>query len=438
MRNMESNWRGLIAQRCGGASFDAPGGGYAFSTVLAEERALEENNVCGDPSSALLKLSIADPTWKMSYEAMLASLAYYQNCPDATRYTDNHGAQECHQADIYYSTNTLIAGYLLERFPRGSVFFSEECVQYSPGAIKRALAEYIPTLFFDNQSLLFFPTPGYPVIKSDMNRRNAVSVDSVMSFREGRWGYQFGLMDSLFDNTRFRKFFMYVNIPHNPTGTGFRKEDWENILAWAMRQGVTLIVDEAYIDLCYDPDCVSVLTVQGWEECCVVLQSVSKGWNATGLRFGWMIAHPTLIKALRKVTDVKDSGLFGPSIAAGLALIQNPKLAENTRANYLGLHKNLHGGLSIAGFSSSMPDAGLCQFTPAPRSANGRQFADVYECANWFRRELRISIMPYMVGEHPWLRWAVTIKPVPMCDLPDEKAVINEVVRRLSRVEFEF
>lgn len=438
MRNKESNWRGLIAQCCGGADFDAPGGGYAFSAVLAKERELEEGNVCGDPSSALLKLSIADPTWKMPEEAMMASMAYYQHCPDATRYTDNYGAAICHQAGIFHSTNTYIAAYLESAFHESKVAFSDEWVQFSPGAIKRALAEYIPTLFFDDRSLLFFPTPGYPVIRNDMNRRGAVPADSLMCCRGGRWGYQLDKMNPLIDPTRFTKFFMYVNMPHNPTGTGFRREDWENLLSWAKQQGVTLIVDEAYIDLRYNPDCVSVLTVPGWEDCCVVLQSVSKGWSATGLRFGWMIAHPTLIKALRKVTDVKDSGPFGPSIAAGLALLQDPQHAVQTRLRYFQLHDNLHKGLSTAGFSPSMPDAGLCQFTPAPRSAGGRPFADVYECASWFREKLRISLMPYMVGDEPWLRWAVTIKPVPECGLPDEKSVIDEVVRRLSGVKFEF
>ena len=34
MDEIEKNMRGLIAERCGGENFDAPGGGYAFSDVL--------------------------------------------------------------------------------------------------------------------------------------------------------------------------------------------------------------------------------------------------------------------------------------------------------------------------------------------------------------------------------------------------------------------
>ena len=49
----------MLAQRIGGAQFDAPGGGYSFSSVLAEERELKKANIPGDPSSALCTLSNA-------------------------------------------------------------------------------------------------------------------------------------------------------------------------------------------------------------------------------------------------------------------------------------------------------------------------------------------------------------------------------------------
>jgi len=182
----------------------------------------------------------------------------------------------------------------------------------------------------------------------------------------------------------------------------------------------------------------SVLTIPGWEECSLVLQSVSKGWNATGLRFGWVVGHPTVVKAVRKVMDVKDSGMFGPSIAAALTCLQHPEWAEETRQRYEALHRLLLEGLQSAGFQTVMPDAGLCQFTPAPKSVDGKPFSDAVACGQWFRKELRVSLMHYTVDGETWLRWAVTLKPVPECGLPDEAAVIREVARRLNGVRFTF
>jgi LL-diaminopimelate aminotransferase len=240
---------------------------------------------------------------------------------------------------------------------------------------------------------------------------------------------------------------MYVNLPHNPTGMAYTKADWEELIAWAIEYRVTLVVDEAYIDLCYRDDIVSVLQVPGWERCCIVLQSVSKGWNATGLRFGWIVAHPTVIKAMRKVMDVKDSGMFGPSIVAGLWCLKHPTITYDTRDKYFRLHLALADGLQKAGLTGRVPDAGLCQFVPAPKSVKVghlgfddvlKPFKDAADCAKWLREELRISVMHAEAAGGQWLRWAVTLQPVPECGLPTEESVIDEAVRRLKSFKFKF
>lgn len=417
-------WRENITDRCGGSNFDAPGGGYAFSDILAEERTLSADNVPNKLSSALLTLSVADPTWRMHPQAMDAALEYYNESPDATRYTDCNGIPGTHET---------IAKFLNKRY---GLELTPEWVQYSAGSIKNALSEYVPTLLFDEDSLLLFPTPGYPVIKDPKNCRGAQTFDVPLRFVNGRWEIDIADLNRADDDGKDT--FVYIDLPHNPTGSGYSRPQWEELLKWANACSVVLIVDEAYTDLRYNNRTVSVLTVPGWERNCVVLQSVSKGWNATGLRFGWVVGHPTLIKAIRKVMDVKDSGLPGFVIAAGLECLKHPEWADETRTRYQNLHQALYYGLRSAGFDTSMPEAGLCQFTPAPKSANGTEFANALECAKWFREHLRISLMHYTVNDEPWLRWAVTLKPILECGLPDEASVIKEVVRRLKATEFTF
>lgn len=180
----------------------------------------------------------------------------------------------------------------------------------------------------------------------------------------------------------------------------------------------------------------------GWEKRCIIPQSVSKGWNATGLRFGWIVAYPTVIKALRKLMDVKDSGMFGSSIVAGPYCLLHPEIATETGIRYQALHRRLADGLQQAGFVGNMPDAGLCQFTPAPKAASGNAFAcsfkDAAECAKWFREKLRISVMHAQAANGRWLCWAVTLQPVTECGLATEDVIIGETMRRLQSVKFEF
>jgi aspartate/methionine/tyrosine aminotransferase len=437
---LDAKWRKRVTERCGGENFDAPGSGYSFSAVLAEEEELDKANVPGDPASAQLKLSIADPTEKMDEEAWAAADDYYHSSPHATRYTDNKGIRPLKtERHDFLDTHTAIVDYLKRRFPGPTTaWLTPDCAQYSGHGIKGVLAGYVPTALFDEKTTLIFPNPGYGVIKSPMNCYDAdVENLTLLQRGDGRWLISIDQLETIYGRHTEQKLIVYVNVPHNPTGTGYTAADWRRLLDWAYERNAILIVDEAYFDLCYNPDCVSVLTMPDWQESCVVCQSASKGWNATGLRFGWMIGHPTIIAALSKVTDVKDSGLFGPSIAAGLECLAHPEWAAKTREQYRSLHQILADGLRQAGFAAAMPDAGLCQFTPAPKSADGQVFANAAECAIWLRKNLRISVMHYDVAGAPYLRWAVTIMPVPECDLPDEQAVIAEAVRRLQTIKFE-
>ncbi|MDX9893758.1 MAG: aminotransferase class I/II-fold pyridoxal phosphate-dependent enzyme [Patescibacteria group bacterium] len=440
MNEREQAWRQRVAERCGGADFDAPGSGYSFGVVLAEEHELAKANKPGDPTSALLTLSIADPTGKMFWKAIKTAEEYYHNCPNATRYTDNTGVRGDDNLVFGGSTNALLADWLNFRFGGGRNPFTPDWVQYSPGAIKMALSTYLPTLLFEPTTKLFFPTPGYGVVKSPMNACGAQisDVPLVCIYKDkGLWDFDLEEMSRRCQCHHGLRV-MYVNMPHNPTGAGYSRGQWINLLEWAGTHNIVLVVDEAYTDLRYNDRTCSILTVDGWEENCIVLQSISKGWSATGVRFGWIVGHPTIIKAVRQVMDVKDSGLFALSIAAGLTCLSESAITEITSREYQLLHRQLQAGLTQAGFKSAMPEAGLCQFTPAPRAINGVEFTTAAECAKWLRQEQRISVMHYDLAKQPWLRWAVTLQPVEQCGLGDEQAIIAEAVRRLTRLKIEF
>jgi len=435
--DLDRLWRGRITARCGGADFDKQGG-YAFSNMIRAEEELAQANRPGEPGSALLALSVADPTWKMPAGAMLAMLDYYYRCPWATRYPDNQGVRVCEAADILSDTHEQLASWLNMRFEQSPTDFTPDWVQYQWGAIKHALARIIPTLLLDENAQLVFPEPGYGVMTSPKNCNGAEIISRPLVIHNDRWEIDFGVINNIFSIPPQGNRVFYVNRPHNPTGRGYTREEWQNLFQWALTHGVTLVVDEAYDGIRYDDQTCSALDVDGWETCCIVLGSVSKPWSATGLRFGWIVAHPTMIKAIREILDVDDSGMFGPSIVAGLTCLQHPEWALATRERYRQLHQALFDGLERSGFTAAMPEGGLCQVTPAPKAAGGQEFADADACAKWMREELRISVMPQTIGSDPFLRWAVTLMPVPECGLDNDEDVIVEVVKRLKVTPFEF
>ena len=259
---IRKNWTESVANRVG---INDKAGGYSFGIVLAEEEALEkalekrlrENNIPKCPSLAILKLSVADPVWKMLLKAMLASMKYYNKTPDATRYTDSTGIRVGSS-----NTNEVLAGIIAaqyQNFPQG---FDGSWVQYLPDSIKGALAKTIPAAFFDEETLLVFLAPGYPVVKSLINRQGAKVLDIEMEQTKKGWRIPLEKIPA-----GKAKTWLYLNIPHNPTGKTCSREELTEIVDWANKFGIKLIVDEAYNDLRYD-DSVSILEIPGWEQCC--------------------------------------------------------------------------------------------------------------------------------------------------------------------------
>lgn len=92
--------------------------------------------------------------------------------------------------------------------------------------------------------------------------------------------------------------------PGNPTGRALAAEEIEGVLAWARRRGVTLVVDETYLEFPPRGDgSVTAMAVSGWEECSVVLGSFSKSLAVTGHRVGYLCGTRELVREALKVQD---------------------------------------------------------------------------------------------------------------------------------------
>ena len=86
--------------------------------------------------------------------------------------------------------------------------------------------------------------------------------------------------------------FVILCNPNNPTGTVYRPEEIEGVAAFCRDHGIFLIVDEVYREFVYDnrrP--FSALTLPGYEDVVVVVDSLSKRYSACGIRLGCLITR---------------------------------------------------------------------------------------------------------------------------------------------------
>ncbi len=75
--------------------------------------------------------------------------------------------------------------------------------------------------------------------------------------------------------------------PNNPTGTVYGKEEVVRVAEFCRDHGLFLISDEVYREFVYDgAEAVSALTLPGFEQNVIVVDSLSKRYSACGIRLG--------------------------------------------------------------------------------------------------------------------------------------------------------
>lgn len=97
--------------------------------------------------------------------------------------------------------------------------------------------------------------------------------------------------------------------PCNPTGVVYRQHDLQTLIDSTARTNVLMVVDEAYSSIVYqEDDFDSALTLNSAANRIVMVDTFSKRLGVTGLRLGYLVASPDLIKPISRVHHT----LLGP------------------------------------------------------------------------------------------------------------------------------
>ena len=95
---------------------------------------------------------------------------------------------------------------------------------------------------------------------------------------------------------------IYINTPHNPTGGVMTRADLERIAKIARDRRLWILADEAYEDVVFDGEHVSIASFPGLYERTIPLYTFSKSYAMTGLRLGYVaIKDPALRDRAKKV-----------------------------------------------------------------------------------------------------------------------------------------
>jgi aspartate/methionine/tyrosine aminotransferase len=124
-----------------------------------------------------------------------------------------------------------------------------------------------------------------------------------------------------------------VNFPHNPTGALPTAEEWAAVVATAERAGATLVSDEMYRGLEYEP-ANSLTPGAVASERGVSVSGLSKAYGLPGLRVGWLATRDrALLEAVQAYKDYTTICASAPSERLAVVALKNaPRLVARCRA----------------------------------------------------------------------------------------------------------
>jgi histidinol-phosphate aminotransferase len=159
-------------------------------------------------------------------------------------------------------------------------------------------------------------------------------------------GYQMDLTamaNAVTDRTRI----VWLCSPNNPTGLVISQQELDEFVE-QLPEHVVLVVDEAYFDYVTDPDAADVLHHIDQARHVIAVRSFSKSFGLAGLRVGYAIAHPDIIKYLLHTVLPFNTG--APALSAACASLDDRDFRHRSRELVQKERTFLYTRLSEMGF----------------------------------------------------------------------------------------
>ena len=169
---------------------------------------------------------------------------------------------------------------------------------------------------------------------------------------------------------------LWINYPNNPTGALATLEFFEELVDYCRQYDILLCHDHAYSEMAYDgykPP--SVLQVEGAKDVAIEFHSLSKSYNMTGWRIGFVAGNSLGIKGLSQVKTNVDSGVFKAIQRAAIAGFQTTQEElQEVMSVYQKRRNIIIEGLQSLGWPIEAPKATLYAWVPVPKGYSSQDF----------------------------------------------------------------
>ena len=176
------------------------------------------------------------------------------------------------------------------------VTYGANNVSVQPGG-KPTIGKFISAIMNPGDEVLF-PNPGYPIYESQIEYQGGRAMP--YGYIQTDKGFDIDL-DRLKASITDKTVAIIYNNYQNPLSAESSKEEMEVIAQLAIDHDLWVLADDAYYEMLYDGNPLSIVTIPGMQERTVILYTFSKKYAMTGWRVGGSIGPKTIINIISKL-----------------------------------------------------------------------------------------------------------------------------------------
>lgn len=412
----ESYIQQLFAERIGGANYGKSNTIYKFEKIKRAKAAARADK----PDLPLIDMGVGEPD-EMAFPQVVNALQTAAADPANRGYADNGCAE----------FKAAVARYMDKVF--GVRLDADSEIIHSIGS--KAALSILPACFINPGDYVLMTTPGYPVFGTHAKYYGG----EVYHYPLLPQNDCLPQLESAPAHVLARAKVLVINYPNNPTGACATVAFFKQVIAFAKKHNLLVIQDAAYSALIFEGRPLSILSIEGAKDVAIELHSLSKGFNMTGWRIGWVCGNALAVRAYADLKDNSDSGQFLAIQKAAATALDNPQITEAIAAKYSRRMDLLVQALLKAGFTVKKPQGSFFLYTEAPRAATTAEgktieFTSAEDFSQFLIRQLLISTVPWDDAGR-FVRFSVTFAADSEAA---ERNTIAEISRRLASCSLRF
>ena len=220
----------------------------------------------------------------------------------------------------------------------------------------------------DPGDVAIVPDPCYPVFEAGVKIADGELAYYPLTAEHGFLPHVADIDPAVADRAKY----IIVSLPANPVGSVGTPEVYAEIIEFAREHDLIVVHDNAYSDIVFDgPRGGSFLSYPGALEVGVEFFSLSKSFNVTGARVGFLVGREDVVAAFTKLRSQIDFGMFLPIQKAAIACLTGPlDEVEEQRLRYQERRDALCDGLESLGWERPNAHGSMFVWAKLPGGRN--------------------------------------------------------------------